>query len=157
TAAADRALAASKHARVVIAAADAYLQAGQEAKARELARELGARLEPEVRSYAKLIEGEALRLRNKLPEALQVFQEAHKLFDTWLVRLYLGRTYLDAGAFAEAHSEFVQCLKRRGEVTAFFFDEIPTYRYLPAVHYYQGRAQEGLGSDGGSSSYQAFL
>ena len=69
----------------------------------------------------------------------------------------MGRTYLDAGAFAEAHSEFEQCLKRRGEVTAFFFDEIPTYRYLPAVHYYQGRAQDGLGSDGGSSSYQTFL
>src|SRR5437899_6623441 len=43
-------------------------------------------------------------------------------------------------------SELEACLKRRGEATAAFLDEQPTYRLFPPLYYYIGRAQEGLKS-----------
>jgi hypothetical protein len=49
------------------------------------------------------------------------------------------------------------CLKRRGEITSVFLDDVPSYHYLPAVYYYQGRAREGLKSPGAAESYKTFL
>ena len=69
----------------------------------------------------------------------------------------LGLVYLEAGAFAEADSEFDTCLKRRGEVLELFMDDMPTYSYLPLVYYYQGRAREGLKSPGFADSYRTYL
>ena len=57
----------------------------------------------------------------------------------------------EAGAFAEADSEFDQCLKRRGELLELFTDDMPTYSYLPPVYYYQGRVRENLKSLKGSA------
>jgi len=45
----------------------------------------------------------------------------------------MGRAYLDAGAFTEASAEFDVCLKRRGEATSIFLDDVPSYHLLPAV------------------------
>jgi hypothetical protein len=73
------------------------------------------------------------------------------------VHLDLGIVYLEAGAFAEADSEFDQCLKRRGEILELFMDDMPTYSYLPPVYYYQGRDREGLKSPGFADSYRAYL
>jgi hypothetical protein len=64
---------------------------------------------------------------------------------------------LEAGAFAEADSEFDRCIKRRGEVLELFSDDMPTYSYLPAVYYFQGRARDGLKSPGASDSYKKYL
>jgi len=72
-------------------------------------------------------------------------------------RFELGRAYLEVGAFTEADSEFDQCVKRRGEATSVFLDDVPSYHLLPAVYYYQGRAREGLNSPGAAESYQTFL
>lgn len=59
---------------------------------------------------------------------------------------------------AVASSEFDVCLKRRGEATSVFLDDVPSYHYyLPAVYYYQGHAREGLKSPGAGESYKAFL
>jgi hypothetical protein len=69
----------------------------------------------------------------------------------------LGKAYLEAGAFTEAHSEFEVCLERRGEATSVFIDDLPTYAYLPPVYYYLGRAQEGLKSAAAADSYRTFL
>ena len=59
-------------------------------------------------------------------------------------------------AFAEAESELEACLKRRGEATALFLDESPSY------HLFRGlllprRAQEGLRSPAARDSFQTFL
>ena len=59
--------------------------------------------------------------------------------------------------FIEASSEFDICLNRRGEATSVFLDDIPSYHLLPAVYYYQGRAGEGLHSQGAAESYKLFL
>jgi tetratricopeptide (TPR) repeat protein len=155
--AADRAVAASQDESVCFSAAQIYLQAGQSNKARGLAAGLGGRLEAEPQAYARLIAGELALKQGDPREAIQHFQQANKLADTWLGHFDLGRAYLEAGAFTEADSEFDTCLKRRGEAAAVFLDEIPSYRYLPPVYYYLGRAREGLKSPGAAESYRIFL
>ncbi len=156
-AAADRALATAKTNEVSVAAARIYLEAGQAAKARAVAAELGKRLAPDWQAYSKLIAGEALSKRGSVREAIGVFQEAQKISDTWLGRFLLGRAYLEMEAYTEANSEFELCLKRRGEAATIYLDDLPTFRELPPVYYYIGRSQDGLQSDGGAESYRTFL
>jgi len=154
---AGEASANSKEPSVLYRAAQVYLAAGQEAKALQLVAPLAQRLETEPQTYAKLIAGEAQLKRSNPRDALNSFQEAQKLTDTWLGHFDLGRAYLDAGFFTEASSEFDVCLKRRGEATSVFLDDVPSYHWLPPVYYYQGRARQGLNSPGAADSYKAFL
>jgi tetratricopeptide (TPR) repeat protein/predicted Ser/Thr protein kinase len=154
---AGKASANSKDPGVLYRAAQAYLVAGQEMKALQLVAPLSQRLETEPQIYAKLIAGEAQLKKGNARDALNIFQDAQKLADSWLGHFDLGRAYLEAGAFTEASSEFDVCLKRRGEATSVFLDDVPSYHLLPAVYYYQGRAREGLRSPGAEESYKAFL
>ena len=48
-------------------------------------------------------------------------------------------------------------MKRRGEATAVFLDDIPSFHYYPPLLYYIGRAQQGLGSAAAADSYRSFL
>ena len=152
-----KAASASTDAGVLYRVAQVYIAAGQEAKALQTVEPLGQRLETEPQIYPKLIAAEALIKKGKPREAVQMLQEAQKLADTWLGHFDLGRAYLDAGAYTEASSEFDTCLKRRGEVTSVFLDDVPSYHLLPPVYYYQGRVREGLKSPGADDSYKAFL
>ena len=155
--AADRAAALSKNENVQCALARVYVEAGQVAKAHELASGLAARLEPDPQAYAKIIEGEIRLKTGKAREAIQLFQDARNLSDTWLGRFDLGRAYVEAGAFTEAFSELDACMKRRGEATAIFLDDVPSYRYMPPVYYYLGRAQQGLKSPAAAEAYRTFI
>ncbi|MCU1232117.1 MAG: Serine/threonine-protein kinase PknB [Candidatus Solibacter sp.] len=155
--AANRALAVSKTEAFSYAAARVLLEFGQDAKALEVAKAMGARLEPEPRAYAKLIEGEALLNKGKAQAAIDLFQEAQKLADTWIGRLVLGRAYLEANAFTEASSEFGSCEKRKGEAASVFLDDIPSLRYYPQVYYYRARTEEGMKSPAAGESYKTFL
>lgn len=83
--------------------------------------------------------------------------ESQSLVDTWLGRYNLGRAYLEAGAFAEALSEFEKCQKRRAEALSVFLMDFPTFRYLDSLDYYVGRVLEGSGSPAAKDSYQKFL
>lgn len=154
---AARAAAGSKEPGVLYRAAQVYLAAGQESKALQLVAPLTQRLETEPQIYAKLIAAEAQLKKGNPRDALNSLQEAQKLTDTWLGHFDLGRAYLDLGAFTEASSEFDLCLKRRGEATSVFLDDVPSYHWLPPVYYYQGRAREGLNSPGAADSYKTFL
>src|SRR5262249_9272543 len=137
-------------------AARVLLENNNDVKAMEIVRDLGARIEPPRRAYGKLIEGEIQLAKGKAQAALDLFQEANKLADTWLGHFDLGRAYLEAGAFTEASSEFDSCEKRKGEATALFFDEVPTFRYFPLVYYYQGRVREGMKRADAPDAYKAF-
>jgi serine/threonine protein kinase/tetratricopeptide (TPR) repeat protein len=154
---AGKASAGSKDPGVIYRAAQVYIAAGQEAKALPLVAPLSQRLQREPQAYAKLIAGEAQLKKGNARDAMNSFQEAQKLADTWVGHFDMGRAYLDAGAFTEASSEFDVCLKRRGEATSIFLDDVPSYHLLPAVYYYQGRAREGLNSPGAADSYKTFL
>jgi tetratricopeptide (TPR) repeat protein len=154
---AQRALALSKETDVMFWGARAYIGAGQGQKAAAIARQLESRLQPDPQAYGKLVEGEIELKHGKAQEGLKLFLDARKIADTWMGRFDSARAYIEAGAFAQADSEIETCLKRRGEVTALFLDESPTYHLFPPVYYYLGRAQEGLKSPAAKESYQTFL
>src|SRR5882672_9779919 len=149
--------AASRDEGILYRVAQIYQAVGQEPRALTISGPLGQRMETEPQIYAKLILGEAQLKKGNAREAMNIFQEAQKLGDTWLGHFDLGRAYLEVSAFTEASSEFDVCLKRRGEITSVFLDDMPSYHYLPPVYYYQGRAREGLKSAGAGESYKAFL
>jgi tetratricopeptide (TPR) repeat protein len=128
-----------------------------DAKAATIASDLEQSRETDPQAYAKLIEGEIQLRKKNTRDAIKLFQEAQKLADTWLGRFDLGRAYVDDQAYTEASSELDLCLKRRGEATALFLDDIPSYRYFPPVYYFLGRAQEGLKSPGAADSYRTFV
>jgi tetratricopeptide (TPR) repeat protein len=155
--AADDAVASSRQPTVALPVAFVYLDLSRHDKAAGLAEELGARVGPDPQVYSKLITARAALTRGEAQTAIAVLGEAQQILDTWLGRYLLGRAYLEAGAFTEAHSELERCLERRGEATALFLDDVPTYRYLPPLHYWLGRALEGLGSDAAAESYRTFV
>jgi tetratricopeptide (TPR) repeat protein len=156
-AAAAKAVEESKEDRVLFEAANVYLEAGRIPEALNLAKILDSRLEPAPQVYAHVVQAKAQLRQGNRVEAIRLLESTQKPLDTWLGRFELGRAYLEAGAFTEAYSQFEQCLKRRGEATAVFLDDVPTLRYLPPVYYYMGRAQEGLGSAAAAESYRVFL
>ncbi|MBI4916302.1 MAG: protein kinase [Acidobacteria bacterium] len=156
-AAAERALALTKRNYIQLAAGLALAAAGEEKRAQQVAASLAAQIEAEPRGYAKLVEGQVLLRRGQAAEAAVRLREAAGVDDTWLARWLLGRAYLDAGAFTEAYAELELCLNRRGEATSVFLDDVPSYHVLPPVHYYLGRAQEGLRSPKAAESYRHFV
>ena len=44
-----------------------------------------------------------------------------------------------------------------GEAIELFDDNVPTYAYFPPVYYYQGRAREGMKSEGFADFYKTYL
>jgi len=156
-AAAEKAIALSKDETVLYSAGEVYLDAGQAAKAAQLATQLSARIEPEPQMYGKLLEAESAIKRKDARQAVPPLQAAQKIYDTWLGHYDLGRAYLDAGMFTEADSEFELCLRRKGEASAVFLDDVPTFRMIPPLYYYLGRTQEGLKSPAAAESYKTFI
>jgi tetratricopeptide (TPR) repeat protein len=154
---AEKALGSGRSTKIRFLAAQIFVDAGEAAKARESAAELASGLSAEPQALAKIIEGESALKGGDAPQAIKALTEANNLLDTWVGRFELGRAYLEAGAFAEADSEFDRCIARRGEALALFLDEAPTYGYFPLVYYYQGRVREGLKSPGFAESYHTYL
>jgi len=90
--------------------------------------------------------------------AIKLASDAIALLDTWIAHYELGRAYLAAGMFAQADSEFDQCInKRHGEGLSLFVDEEPTFGYFPMAYFYQGRVREGMKLPGAADSYRAYL
>lgn len=49
-------------------------------------------------------------------------------------------------------------MKRRGEVTAIFLDDVPSFRYLATLPYWLGRAQVGVGlAKNAADNFKQFL
>jgi eukaryotic-like serine/threonine-protein kinase len=134
-----------------------YLAAGQPERARAIARTLSDQLGTEPRIYGRLLEAERALAAGRARDAKDLFDEAQALADTWLGRYGLGRAYLELNQFPEAQDNLERCLRRIGEATAVFLDDVPSYRYLPPVYYYMGRAQEGNRSPAAARSFQTFL
>jgi len=142
---------------VQFSAGRVYVEAGQLGPAQALATQLASHLEPDDQAYAKILQGEASLKHGDVHRAVELFEQAQTVADTWFGHLDLGRAYIERGAYTEADSEFEECLKRRGEASAVFLDDVPTFRLLPPIYYYLGRAQEGLKSPAAVDSYKVFL
>jgi eukaryotic-like serine/threonine-protein kinase len=155
--AATRAASLSQQDYVQYLAARALVDAGQEKRALPIAEGLGRRFEAAPRVYAELLKG-AVALQRKNPtEAVARFRAGQALLDLWLIRYELGRAYLAAGAPAQAQDELEASLRRHGEATDVFVDNVPTYRMLGPVLYWKARAQEAQGSPAAAETYRAFL
>ncbi len=128
-----------------VPAALMYLEIGDVDSARAIADALKENLQPQNRAYARLIEGAIAIQAGDAVAAVDSMSAGIALADLWLLRLYRGIAYLEAGFAAEALDEFTTCHERRGEASAIFLDDLPTYRYAAALPSWIGRAQQALG------------
>jgi hypothetical protein len=133
----------------------------REAEVAGIVSQLDSALAPRTRAYARVVQ--AMTLLDRSPtqpqRALDALQQAQRdLADLWLVRFLKGVAYVEAGAYAEALSELELCEKRRGEATAIFLDDVPSYRYMVPLSYWLGRVHEGLRArDAAERHYQVYL
>ncbi|MBA3638251.1 MAG: tetratricopeptide repeat protein [Acidobacteria bacterium] len=125
-------------------AALALITAGDSAAAQQIATALDNQLEDEPRIYGALLRGEAALAAGRAREAKEAFDAAQKLDDTWLGRYGLGRAYLALRAYPEAVQEFDRGLTRKGEATAVFLDDLPTYRLMPRVEAFLAQARGAM-------------
>jgi eukaryotic-like serine/threonine-protein kinase len=157
-AAAQNALKLAKSKEIQLSAGAIFLRAGQDGLAKTLASELSQQLQPQARAYGKLLEGRLALKQRRMVDAVEAFLGAQKLADLWLARFDLGVAYVEAGHYAEGRAELETSQKRRGEATAIFLDEIPSFRYLAPLDYWLGRAQEGVGlMNEAAENYKRFL
>jgi tetratricopeptide (TPR) repeat protein/predicted Ser/Thr protein kinase len=156
-AAVDRAADPRRGENVLYPAALVYVGLKLDDRALALARTLSLRLEADPQAYARLVRGEVHLRRGRPREAVREFRAAGEVADTWLGHAALGRAYLDLHAFAEAQTELEAALKRRGEATAAFLDEVPTYRLFPPVLYELAVAGRGLNDPAAGEPLREFL
>ncbi len=154
---AERGASGSSDEHLLYPAAMIFTESGKIDRALELSRILEQQFAPDPQAYGKLIEAEAQMKRHDYHAAVRAFNDARKFADTWLGRFGLGRAYLAAGAFTDADAELDACMKRRGEATAVFLDDEPSWRYFAPVYYYLGRAREGLGSSDAADAYTNYI
>ena len=141
-----------------VPAALMYLELGDVSEAGALAESMGEALQAQSRAYSALIEAKLLLATETSMDALDMLREAVGLADLWLIRFHLGKAYLRAGYDAEALDEFTNCESRRGEASALFLDDLPTWRYIATLPYWKGRAQENLGiGTAAQQSYRDYL
>jgi tetratricopeptide (TPR) repeat protein/TolB-like protein len=156
-AAANRARQASDGEYLRFGAARVLAAAGDERAARGVADELDARLSAEPRMYAAILRGELEVRHRRFPDAIAQLKGAVARVDAWVARAALGRAYLEASAFTEAHAQLERCALQRGEATDLFLDVVPTWRAYPAVLFDLARALEGLRSPAAPEAWRAFL
>jgi tetratricopeptide (TPR) repeat protein len=116
-----------------VPAALLYSELGEAGQTKRIADQLRGDLQPQSRAYARMLDGLLAFREKRAVEAVDALKSALGFADLWLVRYMLGEAYLAAGYPAEAKSEFEACVTRRGEVTALFLDDTPTYRYYAPV------------------------
>lgn len=141
-----------------VATALLYLATGKNREASLIADELSKGLQPQSRAYAAMINGAVHSLEGRHALALDALVSATQLSDFWLVRRELGKAYLRAGSVAEALDEFSAAEMRRGEASAAFLDDLPTWRYLADLPYWKARAQQEVGmTDAARQNYETYL
>ena len=123
----------SKQDSTLVPVARLAVAAGRSGEAKAIAAELATRLPAQSRAYGNLIEAEIAMANRQYPAAIDALNTAQKLADLWLVRYALGLAYFQAGNYPEANSEFEKCRARRGEASALFLDDLPTYRYYATL------------------------
>ena len=156
--AADRVLGVSRNQPWLVAAALRYIDAGRLDDAGVIADELTRELQPQNRAYGLMLRGLIEAENGDIVAAIDLMSQALELADHWMVRRSLGKAYLDAGYFAEALDELQKSKDRRGEITAIFLDDLPTFRHIVPIDYWLAIAQQQLGmSAAASQNLEAFL
>jgi hypothetical protein len=123
----------------------------------QIAADLRNRPQPTARAYEKLIQAEIALTDRRTADAQLTLREARRLADLWMVSLASGIAGVHGEDYPAAMQDLETCLQRRGEATAVFLDDVPSIRYLAPVHYWLGRAREGMGRKDAADSYRTFL
>jgi len=156
--AARRAIQLSRQESILYPAARVLIAVGDLDHAQGLAIELENMLQSQTAAYADLIRGEIYLVGNRLLPAIEAFRAAVERYDSWFGHYLLGRTYIEAEHYPEALGELQTCVDRTGEVVDLFVVDSATLRYLPPVHYWLARSQEGIGDlEAARQSYERFL
>lgn len=154
----DRAQALARTPAVSVPAALLSVEFGKLREAEAIGKTLDGQLTPQARAYGRLVAARLMLARNDVPGAVQALRDGAKLADLWLLRYWLGVALVRADAFPQALSELEMCEARRGEATAVFLDDVPSWRYTAPLHYWLARAREGTGQKAGAvTSYGTFL
>ena len=110
------------------------------------------------RAYGQMLKGMIMESEGARTEAILAMRKAITTADLWLIRFQIGKAYLRAGSYLEALDELTRLRARRGEATAAFLDDMPTYRLLAELPYWIGRAQEELKiRSGARKSYEKYV
>jgi tetratricopeptide (TPR) repeat protein len=135
-----------------------YLAAGRAPRAKEIAAELEKSLSPETHAMGATLSGEIQLIAGDARAAIQTLQQSLKAADAWQARYLLGRAYLAGGMYTEADDEFDACMTRRGEATAVYLDDVPTWRLIAPVYYYRGVTRTEMKSSvGAAEAFKAFV
>ena len=141
-----------------VPAALIYLETGNTDAVQGIADELGSSLQRQSRAYGAMLEGLIALRGGDSVTAIDSMTTGVELADLWLLRFYRGVAYIEAGFAAEALDDFTACYERRGEASAVFLDDLPTWRYMSELTYWQGRAQQELGMlHDAKQSFAAFV
>ena len=154
---AQQAIAITREDATLVSAARIFVRAGRRAEAQAIADELGRQFQPRRRAYGAIIEGEIARAAGRFVEARDAFDRGRKLADVWLGRFLLGVTYVEGDQHLSAQAELDVAETRRGEATAVFLDDLPSFRYLAPLPYWRGRSQETVNKAMAIESYRKFL
>lgn len=157
-ASARQAIALAQEDATLVPAAFVLLAGGRTAEARAIADSLAQQFQARSRAYGEMIQAAIARSAGRLNESVDALSRARKFADLWLGRFMLGVTNVEAGRYLLAQPELELCLKRRGEATALFLDDVPSFRYLAPLNYWLARAQEGQQNNtAAAGNYRAFL
>lgn len=130
---------------IAVASALVFQSAGEQEPATSIAEKLSGQLQPQRRAYGLMLEALMSLEAGNSVDAIDKLNAAIDLSDLWLIRLELGKAYLESGYAAEALAEFEAAESRRGEATSLFLDDVPTYRSLSELPYWIALAQLEIG------------
>lgn len=126
--------------------------------AKKIAGDLMNSVGQDERAYGLMLEGMLLTQDDQWTDAILALREAVDTVDAWLIRYALGKTYLLAGNYPAALDEFTSLNARRGEASAVFLDEMPTYRLLAELPYWTGRSHEALNNEKAAlTQYESYI
>ena len=143
---------------VAVPAATLLIGADLDGEAEVIADKMERQLQKRARAFGKLLKAERALKRRRFADTLDLLNEAKALADLWVVRLALGRVYVQAGRHAEALSELQACVARASEASAVFLTDVPSFRATVPVSYWLARARDGLGlKTDVAANYKAYL
>ena len=153
-----RAQSLARPSEVLVPSALMLVDLGRLHEADAIGRELDGQLPSQPRAYGRLIAARLALARDQPAAAVDLLRAGLELADLWLIRYWLGIALVTADAFPQAQSELEACDRRRGEATAVFLNDVPSWRYTARLHYWLGRARDGRGEpDAAAAAYTAFL
>jgi tetratricopeptide (TPR) repeat protein/predicted Ser/Thr protein kinase len=109
---------------------------------------------PSARACGKLLLGDIALHHGRTAEALEDYQAALALEDSWQAHERLGTAHLAAKRWELAEADFRACLDRRGEAAVV---GTPSLQFLVPVEYGLARALEGRGDPSAIAAYRSFL